>query len=118
MKKGFKLETLMANKKIKSTIDTFIESLSPKEKKAFDEEYKDLLLSEMILAAMEEDKISVRRLAKLAGVSPTVIQGMRSGINKDFNMGSFFKVLNGLGCKVLIERNGHQISLDLTHLYK
>ena len=105
-------------KKIKSTVDEFIESLSPKEKKEFDEGYKDLLLSEMILAAIEEDNVSVRRLAKLAGVSPTVIQSMRSGIKKDFNMGSFFKILKGLGCKILIERKGQQFPLDLAHINK
>ena len=105
-------------KKIKSTTDEFIESLSTKEKKVFDEEYKELLLSEMILAAMEENHVSVRRLAKLAGVSPTIIQSMRSGIKKDFNMGSFFKVLNGLGFKIFIERNGHQFPLDIAHINK
>lgn len=105
-------------KKIKSTVDKFKASLTPQEKKVFDAEYKELLLSEMILAAMEEDHISVRRLAKLAEVSPTIVQSMRSGIKKDFNMGSFFKVLNGLGFKVFIERNGHQFHLDATHLRK
>lgn len=105
-------------KKVKSTTDKFIESMKSKEKKAFDEEFKELLLSEMILAAMEEDHVSVRRLAKLAGVSPTIIQSMRSGIKKDFNMGSFFKVLRGLGFKVLIERNGQQFPLDLSHINK
>src|SRR5271170_7790550 len=102
------------NKKIKSTSEEFVESLTPQQRKKFDEEYKDLLLSEMILAAMEEDHISVRGLAKLAGVSPTVIQSMRSGIKKDFNLGSFFKILKGLNCKVLIERNGHRFPLYLT----
>lgn len=105
-------------KKTKSTVDELIKSLSPKEKKEYNAEYKDLLLSEMILAAMEEDNISVRRLAKLAGVSPTVIQSMRSGIKKDFNMGSFFKILKGLGCTILIERNGNQFPLDLIHVTK
>ena len=103
-------------KKIQSTVDRLVESLSSNEKKAYEAEYKDLLLSEMILAAMAEDHVSVRQLAKLAGVSPTIIQSMRSGIKKDFNMGSFFKVLRGLGCKVIIERNGQQFPLDLAHI--
>ena len=105
-------------KKIRSTVDELVESLSSEEKKAYDVEYKGLLLSEMILAAMAEDNVSVRRLARLAGVSPTIIQSMRSGIRKDFNMGSFFKVLRGLGYKVLIERNGKQFPLNLTPLNK
>lgn len=105
-------------KKLKSTADKFVESLSPKEKMAFDRQYKGLLLSEMILAAMQQDQVSVRHLAKLAGVSPTIVQGMRSGTKKDFNMGSFFKVLKGLGFKVFIERNGQQFPLDFYHINK
>ena len=66
-------------KKIKSTSQEFIESLNQKKRKKFFEEYKELLLSELLLGAMEQDDISVRKLAKLAGVSPTVVQAMRSG---------------------------------------
>lgn len=102
----------------KSTTDKFIESLSSKEKKIFDDEYKELLLSEMILAAMEEDNVSVRQLAKLAGVSPTVVQSMRSGIKKDFNLGIFFKILKSLDCKVVIERHGIKYPLDLAYANK
>ena len=45
-------------KKTKSTLEKFLESLSPEERKQYDEEYKELLLSELILAAMEKDNIS------------------------------------------------------------
>jgi hypothetical protein len=101
-------------KKIKSTVDTLIESLSPKERKKFDEEYQELLLSELILAAMEKDNISVRKLAKMAGVSPTIVQAMRSGSRQDFSMQSFFKILKGLGSKgFMIELHGHYIPLDI-----
>jgi len=101
-------------KKIKSTVDTLLESLSPKERKKFDEEYQELLLSELILAAMEKDNISVRKLAKMAGVSPTIVQAMRSGTKKDFSMQSFFKILRGLGSKrFMIELHGHYIPLDI-----
>lgn len=106
-------------KKSKSTCDEFVDSLNPKEKKIFNEEYKELLLSELILAAMEKDDISVRKLAKLAGVSPTVVQAMRSGIKKDFSMQSFFKILQGLGCKkLMVELNGHFIPLNISYSNK
>lgn len=102
------------SKKMKSTIDKFINSLSPKELKKFNEEYQELLLSELILAAMEKDNISVRKLAKMAGVSPTIVQAMRSGTKKDFTMQSFLKVLKGLGSKgIMVELNGQYIPLDL-----
>jgi len=101
-------------KKTKSTVDKFLETLNQQERKKFDEEYKELLLSELILAAMEKDNISVRKLAKMAGVSPTIVQAMRSGSKKDFSMQSFFKILKGLGSKkFIIELHGHYIPLDI-----
>lgn len=103
-------------KKVKSTSDEFIESLSPQELKAFKEGYKDFALSELILALMEQDEVSVRKLAKIAGVSPTVVQAMRSGIKDDFSMQSFFKILKGLGCKrLVVEINKQFIPLDISH---
>ena len=101
-------------KKIKSTFDKFIESLSPQERKKYDEEYREFILSELILAAMEKDNISVRKLAKMAGVSPTIVQAMRSGSKTDFSMQSFFKILRGLGSKkIMVELHGQFIPLEI-----
>ena len=100
-------------KKIQSTYERFIKSLSSQEKRDFDKEYKKLAFSEMLLAIMQEDEISVRQLAKEAGISPTIIQGMRSGTRKHVSMQSFFKVLKGLKCNFLVEHNGQIIPLDV-----
>jgi hypothetical protein len=106
-------------KKTKSTYDEFVESLSPKEKKAFDNEFKELVLSELVLAMMARDEVSVRQLAKLADVSPTVVQAMRSGTKKDFSTQSFFKILRGLGCKrLMIDFNGQLYPLDISQQHK
>jgi hypothetical protein len=105
-------------KKIKSTYDKLMESMTPKEKKEYETELKDFIISELVLAAMEEDSISVRKLAKLAGVSPTIVQEMRSGVKKSFNTDSFFKVLKGLGYNLFLERNGHVTPLGISHLSK
>ena len=108
------------NKKVRSTTEEFIESLSPARKKKFYEGYKDFALSEIVLALMEEDEISVRELAKIADVSPTVVQAMRTG-KKDFSLRSFFKVLNGLGCNFFIEHKGQRIFINskkVTQNYK
>jgi predicted HTH domain antitoxin len=89
-------------KKTKSTIQEFLDSLSTKELKKYNEERQEFLLSDLILAAMEKDNISVRKLAKLAGVSPTVVQAMRADTKKDFTLQSLFKILKGLGSKGLM----------------
>ena len=105
-------------KKIKSTYDKLMESMTPKEKKEYETELKDFIISELVLAAMEEDSISVRKLAKLANVSPTIVQDMKSGSKTSFNTNSFFKILQGLGYDVLLERNGTITSLGLTQSHK
>ena len=66
-------------KKSKTTTEEYLESMSYVESDEFDKELRKIALSEMVLAAMEEDKVSVWKLAKLAGVSPTIVQAMRSG---------------------------------------
>ncbi len=102
------------NKKAKSTTDIFLESLTPKQLKEFNKERQEFILSELIIAAMERDNISVRKLAKMAGVSPTIVQAMRSGAKKDFSMQSFFKILKGLGSKgFMIELDGQYIPLSI-----
>ena len=70
----------MSNKP-RSTFDK--EMQDPHFRAEFEREYANLLLSELIIALMEEDGKSVRQLAKEAGLSPTVIQKIRSGKQKD-----------------------------------
>lgn len=107
------------NKKVKSTSDKFIESLNPKELKQFNEGYKNFALSELILALMEHDEISVRKLAKIANVSPTIVQEMRSGFKKNYSMESFYKILKGLGFNQFMVGSGDQfIQIDLSYLNK
>jgi len=102
------------NKKIKSTYDEFVESLSKEEKEEFEKEYRELVLSELLIALMEEDNISVRKLAKEAGISPTVIQGIRSGTKKNITMLNFLKILKILGCSLVAEKGENRIAIDLS----
>lgn len=70
-------------KKAKSTYEEFIED--DQQRALLDKEYKELLISELLLAVMAEDHISVRKLAVAAGVSPTIIQGLKSGSKTNIN---------------------------------
>ncbi len=114
---GFLLKDIIMTKKkikkVKSTFEEFMEAKTPEQRKKYEEGYRDFLLSEMILAAMEEDDVSVRKLAKLAGVSPTIVQDMKSGSKTSCNTSSLFRILQGLGYDVLLERNGTITSLGL-----
>ena len=87
-------------KKIESTYE---EAIKDKKRKAnIDREYQELLISEMLIAAMEQDETSVRELAKAAGVSPTIIQELKTGKRKNITMETFSKVLSAIGYEVSI----------------
>ena len=90
---------------MKSTKSTYEEFISdPQRKEKFDKEYTDFILSEFILEKMESENLSVRALAKKAGVSPTIIQKIRSKNAEKINFRTFTNVLHSLGYKVNIER--------------
>ena len=88
---------------METTFDKFINN-DPEQKALFEKEYNEFLLSEFVLEKMEEEKISVRTLAKKAGVSPTVIQKIRSKEAERINFRTFTNVLNTLGYRISIER--------------
>lgn len=100
------------SKKVLTTTERFLQSLTPKERKQFDKEHKEFLISEMILAAMAEDNVSVRQLAKLAGVSPTLVQDLRSGVKQNATIKTFLKIVSALGYNILLEKNGEFLHID------
>jgi hypothetical protein len=88
---------------METTFDKYISS-NPQEREKFEREYADFLLSEFVLEKMEEDKLSIRALAKKAGVSPTIIQKIRSKDAEKINYRTFSSVLNSLGYRIKIEK--------------
>lgn len=98
--------------KPKSTYEKFIED--EEQKSILDQEYRDLLISELIRAAMEEDHLSVRKLAASAGVSPTIVQGLKSGTKTNINLDTLLRVLDAMDyCVVFEPKNGRGRQLRL-----
>ena len=93
----------MKNRKIETEFDKFFRE-HPEQKEIFDKEYEAFSLSEFMLEKMEAEKISVRALAQKAGVSPTVIQKIRSKNAERINYRTFSNVLNSLGYRIKIEK--------------
>ncbi len=93
----------MAEKKVLSTYDKFIQNSD--QKQLLDSEYQELLLSELFLALMEEDSISVRKLAKEANVSPTIIQELRTGKKDNLTLKTFLLLIHSLGYSLVLEKN-------------
>src|SRR5229473_2643292 len=87
-------------KKTKSTYEKFIGN--KKQKRLLDREYRDLLISELLLAAMEEDHISVRKLAAEAEVSPTIIQSLKSGKKTNITIDTLSKILDVIGYQIIL----------------
>lgn len=81
--------------------------------------YQEFILSELLLAAMEEDHISIRKLAKEANVSPSLIQDLRSGKKDNLTFRSFSNIVEALGYDIVLEKRKRKShapkKLKMTH---
>src|SRR5438132_7745218 len=78
-------------------------------KAAVAKEYKELMLSELVVAIMAQDSKSVRELAEELGVSKTVIQNLRSGEQSDMKLSNFVKLTHAYGYDLVLEKEGQRI---------
>ena len=53
---------------------------------------------------MQEDNISIRKLAKEAGVSPSLIQDLRSGKRDNLTLKNFSSLMDALGYNLVLEK--------------
>ncbi|MBI2807917.1 MAG: helix-turn-helix transcriptional regulator [Planctomycetes bacterium] len=80
-------------------------------KQGMHDEFQELILSELILAIMAEDTLSIRELAKRLGLSKTVIQNLRSGVQNDMKLSNFVKLTHAYGYDLVLEKAGERIVL-------
>ncbi len=78
---------------------------NPVRKAKIEKEYKQLLLSELLISLMEEDHVSVRKLAKAAGISPSIIQDIRSGKKENMTLKSFSNIAAALGYGIVLKKS-------------
>jgi DNA-binding Xre family transcriptional regulator len=88
--------------KPKSTFERLMQN--PSWKAGFEKGYEKFLVSEFLIEAMDENKISVRKLAEKAGVSPTIIQNMRSGKSSNISLNTLAPILSALHYRLAFER--------------
>ena len=111
MKTELKMVSIMT--KPKKSLSTFEREMkNAKFKKAFEKGYKEFLLSELLIAIMEKDDISVRELAKEVGLSPTVIQNIRAGKQEDLKISNFVNIVHFCGYKVILEKEDERIEVE------
>lgn len=89
--------------------DKFIND--PEFSKDYDNEFKEFALSELMLALMEDDGKSVRKLAEMAGLSPTAIQDLRSGKAKDVKFSNFISIVEACGYGLELVKGDKRIPL-------
>jgi len=81
-------------------------------KKAYDDEYKQLLFSELLISIMEGDGKSVRGLAEEAQISPSVIQELRSGKQHDIKVSNLIKIAGVFGYDLVLQKGNEQLTLQ------
>jgi len=94
----------------KTTYDELIEDSSAR--KMLNEEYQDLLLKELFLAMSEGDDLSVRKLAKIVGVSPKVIQDIRTGKQRNMRLSNFINITHSLGYHIDLVKGKKKVHLE------
>jgi DNA-binding Xre family transcriptional regulator len=85
-----------------STFDKFMQDTD--QKKKYNKEYNKFLLSEFLLEAMEENNISVRKLAEKSGVAPSIIQNIRSDKIKNVTFNTLNSIFSSLGYRMFFEK--------------
>ena len=95
------MKTIQKNK-LGSAFDKFLDD--PEFNKDYDQEFKEFALSELLLTLMENDGKSVRKLAELAGISPTTVQNIKSGKNADIKLSNFMSIIKACGYTLKIEK--------------
>lgn len=96
----------------KKGISTFDKEMqNPTFRKKFEKEYKKFLLSELIITLMEDNSKSVRGLAEEVGISPTVIQKIRSGEQEDIKLSNLISISHAFGYRLVMESDDKRILL-------
>ena len=80
-------------------------------KKSYEQHYKELLFSELLISIMEDDDKSVRDLAKEADISPSVIQALRSGKQTDIRVSNLIKIAQSFGYEVVLQKGEERLAL-------
>ncbi len=91
-----------SEKKDLSTFDQFMQD--PVQREKFEKEYNKFLLSEFLLEAMEENNISVRKLAEKSGVAPSIIQNIRSEKVSNVTFNTLISLATSLGYRLSFEK--------------
>ena len=96
----------------KKTLSTFEREMQDdKFRKSFEKGYRKFSLSEVLMGLMEESHKTVRGLAHEVGLSPTVIQKVRSGEQEDLKVSNLLSIATACGYHLCLEKGRKRIEL-------
>lgn len=105
----------MKKRKRSEQVSTYEREMQdPKFKAAFEQEYEELALQELLLSMSQGDEKSVRRLAKEAGLHPNAIQNLRSGKTSDIKLTSFLRIVRAYGFSLQLVKGKVHIPVTST----
>lgn len=94
----------------KSTFERLMKD--QRRRRRFESKYRSFQLSEIVHGLMEQEGKSVRELAREVGVSPTVIQDIRSGGHTNVTLRNFLGIVSALGGEVAVRKGTQEMVLD------
>jgi DNA-binding Xre family transcriptional regulator len=100
-------------KKTKSQQSTFEREMQDSRfKAAFEKNYEVFVLEELLAAMAQGNEMSVRSLAKEAGLHPNAIQNLRSGKTTDIKLSSFMKIAHAHGFDLQLVKGKKRIPVN------
>lgn len=108
MKDELKMEGIMTKRKL-STFER--EMQDDKFRETFEKGYREFSLAEILMSLMKESHKTVRGLAQEAGLSPTIIQKVRSGQQRDLKISNFLTIAAACGYHLCLEKGKNRIEL-------
>ena len=63
------------------------------------------------MAIIENDDISIEKLAKEVSISPSLIQDICSGKQTDLKISNFLELVEACGYRLILEKDDERISL-------
>jgi hypothetical protein len=85
-----------------STFDSMMKN--PDFQAKFETGYQEFLLSELLIAIVENDHRSVAQLAKSAQISRAIIEDVCNGKEKDMKMSNFLQIAQVCGYRLILEK--------------
>ena len=96
----------------KKTLSTFEREMQDdKFRESFKKGYREFSLSEILTDLMKESYKTVRGLAQEVGLSPTIIQKVRSGEQQDLKISNFLAIAEVCGYHLCLEKREKRIEL-------